>query len=219
MIETGQSAEGFSSKFATAINNQSAQFLATYFSFQDIIRYSKEIAQTVVGTDSALIELKKVSDASNERIQQSFTKSAETAQELGSTITSVINSTADWARLGYDVDQAEELARVTTLFQTVGDNMTQETASESLISTLKGFQLETSEAIDIVDKFNEVLAARSCRNANKDGMQLNLSKTNNTLKLLGHPKANLPNVSRKTEKSGWILYGEIKAFERMSYVV
>lgn len=144
------------SKFAEAINNQSAQFLATYFSFQDMIRYSKEIAQTVVGTDSALIELKKVSDASNERIQQSFTKSAETAQELGSTITSVINSTADWARLGYDVDQAEELARVTTLYQTVGDNMTQESASKSLVSMLQGFQLDASQAERVLDSVNEV---------------------------------------------------------------
>lgn len=99
--EAGQLQDGFNKKFADAINNQSAQFLATYFSFQDIIRYSKQIAQTVIGTDSALIELKKVSDASNDRIQQSFQKSAETAQELGSTITEVINSTSDWARLNY----------------------------------------------------------------------------------------------------------------------
>lgn len=154
--EAGQLQGGFSSKFAEAINNQSAQFLATYFSFQDIIRYSKQIAQTVIGTDSALIELKKVSDASNDRIQQSFTKSAETAQELGSTITDVINSTADWSRLGYSVDDAEELAKTTTMFQTVGDNMTQETASEALVSTLKGFQMDADQAMSIVDKFNEV---------------------------------------------------------------
>ena len=99
MIQFGQDADGFGKKFATAINNQSAQFLATYFSFQDIIRYAREITQTVVATDSALIELKKVSGEGNDRIQQSFSKSAETAQELGSTITNVINSTADWARL------------------------------------------------------------------------------------------------------------------------
>ena len=154
--ENGQLQGGFGAKFAEAINNQSAQFLATYFSFQDIIRYSKQIAQTVIGTDSALIELKKVSDASNERIQDSFRASAETAQELGSTITNVINSTADWARLGYNIDQAEDLARVTTLYQTVGDNMTQESASQSLVSMLQGFQMDASQAERIVDSVNEV---------------------------------------------------------------
>ena len=53
-------------------------------------------------------------------------------------------------------DEAEKLSRVTTLFQTVGDNMTQETASQALVSTLKGFQMDADQAIDIVDKFNEV---------------------------------------------------------------
>ena len=99
--ETGQLTAGFGSKFSEAINNQSAQFLATYFSFQDMIRYARQITSTVTETNSALTELKKVSDASNERIQQSFRTSAETAQELGATITNVINSTADWARLNY----------------------------------------------------------------------------------------------------------------------
>jgi len=98
-IESGALKGSMVSKMADAINNQSAQFLATYFSFQDIIRYTKEITNAVVQTDSALTELKKVSDESNERIQQSFKKSAETAQELGNTITNVINSTSDWARL------------------------------------------------------------------------------------------------------------------------
>lgn len=56
----------------------------------------------------------------------------------------------------YSVDESEELARVTQLYQNVGDNMTQETASETLTSTLQGFQLSADDAESIVDKFNEV---------------------------------------------------------------
>ena len=155
-IKLGQDGEGFLKKFSTAISNQSAQFLATYVSIQDMIRYSKEIAQTVVQTDSALVELRKVSNESNDRIQESFQKSAETAQEMGSTVTDVVNSTADWSRLGYDIGDAEELARVTTLFQKVGDNMTQESASQSLVSMLQGFQMDASQAERIVDSVNAV---------------------------------------------------------------
>lgn len=156
MFGLGQDSPTFMNRFAKAINSQSAQFLAQYFSFQDIIRYAREMVDVVTQTDSALIELKKVSDASNSRIQESFNTSAQTAQELGSTITDVINSTADWARLGYSVDEAEELARVTQLFQTVGDNMTQETASESLVSILQGFKIDSSQALRVVDSINEV---------------------------------------------------------------
>lgn len=45
---------------------------------------------------------------------------------------------------------------MTTLYQKVGDDMTQESASENLISTLQGFKLKAKDAGSIVDKFNEV---------------------------------------------------------------
>lgn len=45
---------------------------------------------------------------------------------------------------------------MTTLYQKVGDDMTQKTASENLISTLQGFKLKAKDAGSIVDKINEV---------------------------------------------------------------
>ena len=57
--------------------------LANYFSIQDFMRYARSIATTIKEVDSALIELRKVSDASSLRLQQNFQKSAETAKELG----------------------------------------------------------------------------------------------------------------------------------------
>lgn len=156
MERTAQTGKGFWKQFSSAITSKSANFLAQYFSLQDLVRYGREITQTVITIDSANTELKKVSGETNDRIQQSFTKSAQTAQELGATISEVINSTADWSRLGYDIDQAEELARVTTLYQTVGDNMTQESASESLVSMLQGFHIDPKNAERVIDSVNEV---------------------------------------------------------------
>ena len=138
------------------ITGLNAQFLARYFSWEDWIRYLRTIAQNIVQIDTDLTELRKVSDATSERLQQSFEKSAQSAQELGSSISDVIEVTSDWARLGYNVDQAEELARVTTLFKTVGDNMSAEDASSYLVSTMQGFQLAADQAESIVDKYNEV---------------------------------------------------------------
>lgn len=151
-----QTGNSFFRSFTKQLKSANAQFFATYFSLMDIIRYIREVATTVTEVDSALTELRKVSDASTERLAQNFETSAETAKELGSSITHVINVTADWARLGYDVDAAEELARVTTLFQNVGDNMSADDASSFMISTLQGFQLATEQAEHIVDVYNEV---------------------------------------------------------------
>lgn len=138
------------------IKRMSTNFVAQYFSLYDIVRYAKEIGQSVTEINSAQTELRKVSDASQTRIQENFKTSAETAQELGATISDVIKSTSDWARLGYSVDDAETLARNTTLFQTVGDNLTQESASEYMTSIMKGYQYDADQSESIIDKVNEV---------------------------------------------------------------
>lgn len=156
MVNTGQSGDSAFKKISNRLQDMNSKFIAQYLSWQDIIRYIRTISSTVIELDTALTELRKVSDASTERLQQSFQKSADTAKELGRTITDVINVTADWSRLGYSIDEAEELAKVTTLFQNVGDNMDAQSASSYMISTLQGFQLEADKAIEVADKFNEV---------------------------------------------------------------
>ena len=156
VAEAGETGKSFFDTLGNRIKQMTTNWIAMYFSMYDIIRYIRTITTNVTELDSALTELRKVSDASTARLAQNFETSARTAQELGSTIKDVINITSDWARLGYNVDQAEELARVTTLFKTVGDNMTAESASEAMISTLKGFSMGVDEAERIVDRYNEV---------------------------------------------------------------
>lgn len=132
-----------------------AAYLTTFASFYRIIGIIKDTANTVRELDTAMVELQKVSDASATRLQQSFENSKNTAKELGVTIQETINATADWSRLGYSVDQAEELAKVAVIYKHVGDGIDIDTANESLISTLQGFKMNATEAMDIIDKFNE----------------------------------------------------------------
>ena len=131
-------------------------YIFTYVSFQDAIQVVKQGYEYVKEIDKQMIELEKVSDMSDARLAQSFDNSIESAKDLGSTISDVISATADWSRLGYDADAAEELAEVATIYKNVGDGIDIGTANESLISTLQGFKMEASEAMKIVDAFNEV---------------------------------------------------------------
>lgn len=154
--ESGKTGLSFFDIIASKAKYMSAELIGQFLSLYDVIRYARELAAAVTEVDTALTELQKVSNASDMRLEQSFQTSTETAKEYGSTITDVIQSTSDWARSGYNVEESEELARVTTLYQKVGDNMTQESASESLVSTLRGFQMDFSESEHIVDVINEV---------------------------------------------------------------
>ena len=129
---------------------------ASMFSFYDIINVGREIVTNIKEVDTALTELRKVSDATEQRLSQNFKNSAETAKELGASISDVISASADWSRMGFDIDESEELARVSTLYVNVGDDIDVEEANNSLISTLQGFQMDAEEAESIVDRFNEV---------------------------------------------------------------
>lgn len=121
-----------------------------------VVDIPRQIMSAVTEINSAQIELRKVSSASDSQLSQYWDQAAESAKKYGATVSDVISSTADWSRLGYGLDDAKELSDMTTLLSRVGDNMTQESSSEGLISTLRGFKLQASDAKKIVDVANQV---------------------------------------------------------------
>lgn len=136
---------------------QIAQFAGIYGAIQNIgMQIPSQMIGAVKDVNAAQIELTKVSDASGSQLTKYWSEASDSAQKYGSTISDVISSTADWSRLGYSLDDAKKLSDVTTLLQKVGDNMTQESSSQGLISTLKGFKMEADEASKVVDVVNEV---------------------------------------------------------------
>lgn len=160
-LQSKISSEGLTGKSAfedaKRAASQIAQFAGIYNIIQNVaMDVPRQIVQAVRDVNAAQIELRKVSDASDSQLNAYWDEASQSAQKYGATISDVISSTADWSKLGYDLDQAKELSDATTLYQKVGDNMTQETASESLVSTLQGFKMDASQAESIVDKLNEV---------------------------------------------------------------
>lgn len=144
------------SNVAFKLSEMNARFIAQFFSFYDLIRYGREFLNVIIQIDTAVGELRKVSNETDERLATSLKTSTKTAKELGASISDIVNATSDWSRLGYGIDEAEQLAKVSQLYVNVGDGIDMDSANESLISTLQGFQLPVDEAESIIDKFNEV---------------------------------------------------------------
>lgn len=136
---------------------QIAEFATAYGLIQNVVyEVPRQIAQAVKDINAAQIELTKVADAPPGQLSQYWEEAAVSAEHYGASISDVINSTADWSRLGYGLEEAKELSNATTLIQRVGDNMTQQTSSEGLVSTLQGFRLEADEVMRVIDEINEV---------------------------------------------------------------
>lgn len=114
------------------------------------VQYVKEI-------DSALTELKKVTDETDETYAKFLKTASAAGAEIGTTISDFTNATADFARLGYSITEATDLAKAASIYKNVGDGITSVSqASESIISTMKAFGIEANDAMGIVNRFNEV---------------------------------------------------------------
>lgn len=117
----------------------------------------KKMVSAVIDIDTAMTELKKVTDETSTVYAKYLDDASVRAKKLGATIADTVTASADFARLGYTLDEAAQLADAALVYKNVGDGIEDVSqASESIISTMKAFGIETENAISIVDKFNEV---------------------------------------------------------------
>ena len=140
---------------------------SVYFGAAELFMYAeqalRDMFEQVKLIDSAMTELKKVTNETEAAYEKFLTNAASRAREIGTTIDGLVSSTADFARLGYGFEDAQGLAEVANIYAVVGDEIEGvEGATESLISTMAAFKDEmngmsnTDFAMSIIDKFNEI---------------------------------------------------------------
>lgn len=140
---------------------------SSYLSVATVFMYTtmamKDMFNQVVEIDSAMTELKKVTDETDASYNQFLSNASSRAKEIGTTISGLVESTADFARLGYGFEDAQGLAEVANIYAVVGDEVEGvEGATESLISTMAAFKDEMNGVSDsdfamgIIDRFNEI---------------------------------------------------------------
>lgn len=132
----------------------------TYFSGSSVIyKAFNEIRrgiQYVRDIDKALTELKKVTNETAETYEKFLDTASKTADRVGSTIQEVVSSTADWSRLGYDLEDAAKLAESTSVLLNVSEFESIDQATSALTSTLQAFGYTADNAMNVVDVMNEV---------------------------------------------------------------
>jgi len=126
--------------------------------FMRITQAIRDMINNVVRLDSCLTELRKVTDETSDSYDAFMQRTKNTAKEIGSTVTDLVSATADWGRLGYSLSDAEELAKISTIYANVGDDIEGiDDATANLISTIQGFkELDASDALNVVDVLNRV---------------------------------------------------------------
>lgn len=143
------------SKLAT-----NAKKFASWFGMTTVIMrtitFIRNMINNVKELDTAMTNLKKVTDETDQTYKNFFESVGRSAQELHADMTNLIDATAEFAKLGYNISEAEELAKSAAIYKNVGELDSIEDASSSIVSTMKAFKIEANDSMQIVDKFNKV---------------------------------------------------------------
>lgn len=117
----------------------------------------RQVYQNVVDIDSAMTELKKVTDETASTYDQFLSDAGNRAKNLGVSISDVVNATADFARLGYNLEDATQVSDSAVMFKQVGDGVqSMDDATSDIISAMKAFNIEADKSLTITDRYNEV---------------------------------------------------------------
>ena len=116
-----------------------------------------EAKQVILDFDAAITEMKKVSDLSGESLNNYTQRLGELGEAVGRTRTQMVEASTEFLKSGYSTDDSANLAQIASLYQNIADSELSAGDSASyIISQMKAFGIEANNAIDIIDKTNEV---------------------------------------------------------------
>lgn len=153
-IKTGNVGMTTAQKFSNAWNKIGGWSLVTG-AFAKIGQAGREMYKAVYDVDTAMTNLYKVTDETSQKYNQFLESSSKSAHELGRSISSLVKQTANWAKLGFSLDEAEQLAKISSIYANVGE-VDNDTAVSDLVTAMKAFNIEASDSITIVDSLNKL---------------------------------------------------------------
>lgn len=115
----------------------------------------RKISKEVYEIDTAMTHLYKVTDETSKKYRQFLDSTSDSARRLGRSISSLIDQTTKWAKLGYSLDQAEQLAKISSIYANISE-VDHDTAVKDIVAAMKAFQIEGADAMTIVDKLNRL---------------------------------------------------------------
>lgn len=131
------------------------QWLSVSTAVMLLLNQLRKMPKAVYEIDTAMTNLYKVTDETSSKYKQFLDSASDSAQELGRPISSLVEQTANWAKLGYSLDEAEQLAKVSSIYANVGE-VDDNTAVSDMVTAMKAFNIEASDSITIVDKLNKL---------------------------------------------------------------
>lgn len=154
MRVAGKLGKSFSETFKEGVKSFTSWAISSG-SVMEVWNGLKNGLKTIKDLDTALVDLRKTTDATAQELENFYFSSNETAKQLGVTTSEVINATSAWSRLGYAIEDATTLAKNSAILASISPEMDIDTATDGLVSTLKAFKIEAEDSLDgVISKIN-----------------------------------------------------------------
>lgn len=179
--QAGRAGKSLWDIFKTSRLHQMVAQVAGMFSFYDVINGVKRGVSTVKELNTALTEMRKVSDESLQSLKNYQAATFDTADDVGTTAKQIQASTADYMRLGESLDEAANSAKTANILLNVSEFDNIEDATKSLVAMEQAYK--DLDKMTIVDKLNEVGNNYAI---STDELATALQKSAATLSLMGN---------------------------------
>lgn len=153
-VEAGRAGRSFFDTLKNSGFHQLAAQMAGMFGFYDVINLGKEGFNVVRELNTALTEMRKVSNETVQSLKNYQATTFDTADAVGTTAKQIQNSTADWMRLGESMNQAAESAKDANVLLNVSEFEGIDEATESLVSMSQAYK--DLDKMDIIDVLNNI---------------------------------------------------------------
>lgn len=115
----------------------------------------QQVYQNTLKLNEAMTNLRIITGSSAEQAKNMMGAYGELAMQLGTTTQAVAQSAAEWLRQGYSVSETNELIKSSTYLSRLGF-MDMSQSVTALTSVMKGFRIEATDSMDIVDKLTQL---------------------------------------------------------------
>ncbi len=141
-------------KLALQVAGIGSAFQVVYKSIQLV----KQGVQTVRELDDSMVDLKKTTTMSASELKDFYYDANESAKKLGTTTQAIIQSAADWSRLGFsDKQSATRMAELSAQFAAISPGLDIENATTGLLSIMRAYGIEVEDVLDgVMSKINIV---------------------------------------------------------------
>lgn len=154
--------KGHTGKYGNNFFDELAEGIGKKFGWAVMAAGAREMRQAIVQLynnvtelDAALTQISIVTGTSGGALKEFANDAANVAQTVGSTTSAIISSTETYARLGYNLSDSLNLADVTARYANVAA-VDVDSATDSLTSIMKSFNIAPTEMEGVVDKLVKV---------------------------------------------------------------